>query len=528
MKDVRLGSFALAALVVAGSAQAADPNGAPVYKAPPLAVASSWTGFYAGLGLGFRASRTDVTTTSVAFAGAPLNLAQLATSEPFDGSAFRASPYFGFNWQFAPRWVAGIEGDAGFANQTTTMAGFAFSPGPAKTIDLADSLSVKPTWDASLRGRLGFLLMPATLTYVAGGPVWQHYEVTSTCASASTCVPDGFSPAVAATSTTKMGWTIGGGIESALWGHWLARAEYRYADFRSVPFTVARSSSNPLVNPTVDNFNVAMRSHKATFGLAYKFGHPVVLESFSGALDAFALARSPMLSWGGFYTGLGVGARASRTDVTTTSLVVGGVSSPLTGLATTQPFDGTAFRADPYVGYNWQFAPRWVTGLEADAGFASQTTTLRSFSFSPASAGAGTHDDSLMVKTTWDASLRGRLGFLLTPVTLAYATGGAAWQHYEVTSTCGDRFFCTALNGFTPLVVTNATTKVGWTVGGGIEVALWNHWLARGEYRFADFGTSPFTIARSSTVPLFNPVIDNFNVAMRTHSVTFGLAYKFN
>ena len=69
---------------------------------------------------------------------------------------------------------------------------------------------------------------------------------------------------------------------------------------------------------------------------------------------------------------------------------------------------------------------------------------------------------------------------------------------------------------------------MGWTLGGGLETAFWGHWLVRGEYRYSDFGAAPFTIARSSTVPVFNPSVDNFNVTLRTHTVTFGLAYKFN
>jgi outer membrane immunogenic protein len=129
----------------------------------------------------------------------------------------------------------------------------------------------------------------------------------------------------------------------------------------------------------------------------------------------------------------------------------------------------------------------------------------------------------LKLKTTWDASLRGRLGFLLTPATLAYATGGVAWQHYQVTSTCVSAE-C-VLNRDTPAIVTNSTTKPGWTAGGGIETAVWGHWLARGEYRYTDFGTAPFIISRTINGL---PFLDNFDVKLRTHTVTFGLAYKFN
>jgi outer membrane immunogenic protein len=141
--------------------------------------------------------------------------------------------------------------------------------------------------------------------------------------------------------------------------------------------------------------------------------------------------------------------------------------------------DGLGFRASPYFGYNWQFAPRWVTGVEGDVGFARQTSVRAAFPVPLALAEvdpSGT--DILTVKATWDASLRGRLGFLVTPSTLAYATGGVAWQHYDVTSTCG----CTGIVNLTPKVVSDSTTKAGWTVGGGLETVLWGNWLARAEY----------------------------------------------
>ncbi|HMF23809.1 MAG TPA: outer membrane beta-barrel protein [Pseudolabrys sp.] len=526
MKIMLRTSVVLAAVAAASSAQAADMSAAPIYKAPPVIAASSWTGFYAGLGLGFRTARTDVTTTSVSVNGVFVNLTGLPTSQPFDGAAFRASPYVGFNWQFAPQWIAGIEGDAGFASLNAIRGGFASEPTDFSG-STGDALAVKSTWDASLRGRLGFLLTPATLAYATSGVAWQHYDITSTCASIS-CVAAAFTPAVVANSATKAGWTIGGGLETAFWGRWLARADYRYADFGSAPFTIARTDiSNPRGGPItvlgVHNLDVAMRTHTVTFGLAYKFGNSISAETLGGASDVFAMAPSSVMSWGGFYAGLGAGVRASRADLTTTSVFFGGVAGDLSGFAASQPFDGTAFRASPYVGYNWQFARRWVAGLEADAGFADQTTTLAGLQSSPAQLGVGDAVDSLKLKTTWDASLRGRLGFLLTPATLAYATGGVAWQHYQVTSTCVSAE-C-VLNRDTPAIVTNSTTKPGWTAGGGIETAVWGHWLARGEYRYTDFGTAPFIISRTINGL---PFLDNFDVKLRTHTVTFGLAYKFN
>ena len=274
---------------------------------------------------------------------------------------------------------------------------------------------MKSTWDASLRARFGVLLTPATLAYATVGAVWQQYDVTSTCGDAFNCGPRGFDFAskVLTNSANKAGWTVGGGLETALWGHWLARAEYRYADFGSAPFTIARTGLGDVL---IDNIDVKMRTHTATFGLAYKFGDPVATENEG----AFAMAAAPS-TWTGLYAGLGLGAPGIAHRFTTTSETLRESIfnttfidvTDLDGQATSRPFDATAFRGTPYIGFNWQFAPRWIAGIEADAGLASRTTVFGGISFAPASLrSAGLASDSLAVKTTWDASLHARFGVL--------------------------------------------------------------------------------------------------------------------
>src|SRR5262249_2735324 len=97
--------------------------------------------------------------------------------------------------------------------------------------------------------------------------------------------------------------------------------------------------------------------------------------------------------------------------------------------------------------------------------------------------------DSFAVRTTWDASLRARLGFLATPATLLYATGGAAWLHEEVTSTCASNIGC-VVNGFSPAVITKSATRFGLTLGGGVGVA--GYVLARAAFPFASPGAPTF------------------------------------
>src|SRR6186713_2127076 len=91
MKRVTCGSAALIAFAVAAPAQAADIGTAPAYKVP-LTAASPWSGFYAGLGLGSRATRTDAVTSSETIGGIPQNLADgRPTGASFDGLGFRSS-----------------------------------------------------------------------------------------------------------------------------------------------------------------------------------------------------------------------------------------------------------------------------------------------------------------------------------------------------------------------------------------------------------------------------------------------------
>jgi outer membrane immunogenic protein len=255
-------------------ADAADTAAAPIrkaaiYKAPPVAPAS-WKGFYLGLDGGLRSTRTDVTTTSAFVDGVPTDLANFATSAPLNKSSFRFGPYAGYNWQVAPHWVVGIEGDWGWANRTASLPGFPFTPGFVTSGIATDALSVKTAWDASARGRIGHLVTPAVLAYMTGGAAWLHYEVTSACPGLCALPLFSLSPAIITSSATKAGWTIGGGVESLWWGGWLARAEYRYADFGTESFTLTRTGGG-LITSVVDNFDVKIRTHTATVGLAYKF-----------------------------------------------------------------------------------------------------------------------------------------------------------------------------------------------------------------------------------------------------------------
>jgi outer membrane immunogenic protein len=221
-------------------AHAADmPVKAPVRPAPT----SSWTGFYFGGEIGERSAVVDpsVTASTLNDPAAPRNVlgtdfcGGAAPQLPCPGAmsldnvGFRGGLYGGINWQVSRDWVAGFEGDSAWADRSRTLGGQMYPGGSPAFALAASTFTVKTTWDASARARLGVLVLPNVLLYGAGGVSWLHVEATSTCdpsVTTQTCGVDGnFGPAVITNSTTRPGWTIGAGLEAGLGDHWLLRSE---------------------------------------------------------------------------------------------------------------------------------------------------------------------------------------------------------------------------------------------------------------------------------------------------------------
>jgi outer membrane immunogenic protein len=182
----------------------------------------------------------------------PTNTASL------DSSGVRGGFYAGYNWQVGPTWLVGIEGDiADGSNKKTT----ARLPGAGFPIGVGDSTTAKQTWDAGIRGRLGYLLTPSVLLFGAGGASWIDTRLSGTC-SVATC------GAALATSVsqTRSGWAAGGGIEWAVTPNWLARVEYRYADYGNYNQTIF-----PGIPGSVAVTNTKLSTQTAFAGIAYKF-----------------------------------------------------------------------------------------------------------------------------------------------------------------------------------------------------------------------------------------------------------------
>lgn len=243
---------------------------------------------------------------------------------------------------------------------------------------------------------------------------------------------------------------------------------------------------------------------------------------------AYEAPQPTPLSWTGFYAGVAVGASWLDADWRTTKAFnpEGGnwpFSSPPNA-----SFSDEGVRVGGYLGYNWQIKPAWVVGVEADLAWddANKDTVKRIPGIGVVNAvsqGALAQSFVEVDRGEWDASLRGRVGYLVTPTILAYATGGLALIEIEAKATCPrDTFVCNP--AFPAISQSHSDTLVGWTVGGGVEVMFGPRWLGRVEYRFSEFEDMSFTALKFRDNRSFGAKAD---LSPETQILTAGVAYRF-
>lgn len=266
----------LAALVAfsvvhsAGSALAADLPARTYTKAPAIATpVSDWTGFYIGGEVGGRWSDSTWTTDGLLVPNGPIGNRTGDIPASFNSSSVRAGAYFGYNWQVSRSWVLGIEGDAAWGDNNRSRAGIpgTWSPGTPFVFVSADNSNVRLGWDAAVRARVGWLVAPNVMLFGAGGAAWQDVSVGANCQVTGPWCSVARS---ASFSTTKVGWTVGGGVEAKVWSNWLARVEYRYADFGRTDYAFFPATIDAVY------MHHDLKTQTVSFGLAYQFGGPVV------------------------------------------------------------------------------------------------------------------------------------------------------------------------------------------------------------------------------------------------------------
>jgi outer membrane immunogenic protein len=187
------------------------------------------------------------------------------------------------------------------------------------------------------------------------------------------------------------------------------------------------------------------------------------------------------------------------------------------------------------IGYNYQWGPSFVIGIEADiqgtgirgnarnVGLGSDTAAVNTL-FKNGELHRLTNIDSTAWGATqvnagvdWMGTVRGRLGYLFTPTMLVYATGGLTYggvyanvNNYAVSSSA-----ITEYHYRNPVEVNNeggfshtfigggnkSSTLVGWNVGGGLEWMFMPNWSLKAEAIYWNMGNMTLPTAGFAAAP---------------------------
>ncbi|QHO75209.1 TonB-dependent receptor [Bradyrhizobium sp. CCBAU 051011] len=236
--------------------------------------------------------------------------------------------------------------------------------------------------------------------------------------------------------------------------------------------------------------------------------------------------KSPALdagwNWAGIYAGGNVGYLRGE-GVTNTAFNDAGTGLSLAGDRLSATQDTASFGLQS--GYNWT-SGRILAGIEGDFEYRNQHGSsaaacpgnVCNAALAPLDA---TVRADLDYRLGWVASVRGRVGTLVTPDLLAYATAGVPFGRITTS---------TSVAGFDNAgVATTASLdrhlyRVGWTVGAGVERRLTGNWTAKLEYLHMDFGSVRSTppVAANTTVAF------DANTRVTSDAVRVGVNYKFS
>jgi outer membrane immunogenic protein len=246
----------------------------------------------------------------------------------------------------------------------------------------------------------------------------------------------------------------------------------------------------------------------------------------------------PGYDWSGFYVGVNAGYSwgRARTDSTLTGTqnvsvfrtagptLITSVNTPIAlPLIGRTQMDG--FIGGGQAGYNWQRA-RWLFGVEAD--FQGSEERGIGGICTIAACSAGSTILAADYKLDWFGTLRGRVGFLPSERVLLYASGGLAYGHFSADAPS--------------FAVSWESTRAGWTVGAGAEVAIDSKWSIKLEYLYVDLGNvggaggvAATTVSNALNTPSlgFNTVTTTtlasaFNSRFTDNMLRVGLNYRFN
>ncbi|MBG0799272.1 porin family protein [Methylocystis sp. L43] len=271
----------------------------------------------------------------------------------------------------------------------------------------------------------------------------------------------------------------------------------------------------------------------------------------------------PPFTWTGIYGGVNIGgAFGNQDNQWTRENIHSALGAPIFGgVGWNRKSNLSGVIGGGQIGYNYQFNPWFVVGVETDFQGAGIQNTTNGWGpgvttpgiaipgvLSSAYAGAGTVNS----RVNWWGTVRGRVGVTpFMPNLMFYATGGFAYGQSSSNFNYGSTRGISGAIPFGPFAIPyNITSgafgsasfdnvKTGWTVGGGFEYAplMFPNWSFKLEYDYVDLGrttlttlglgTTTFAIGPfAASAPFFNSATTS--VQTRFHVARVGLNYRLN
>src|SRR5579872_458149 len=196
---------------------------------------------------------------------------------------------------------------------------------------------------------------------------------------------------------------------------------------------------------------------------------------------------TPLYNWTGFYLGGHLGGVFSN-------------NTNFGGLATGNNGNGR-FLGGLQGGADYQFAPNWVIGAEAEYSWIGGNNGNVIF------PGGTTYTNNQRGL----GSVTGRVGYTWGPG-LLYVKGGYAFADNNESLVSGA--------GAPIAFGLTGDRSNGWTIGGGLEYMFTQNWSGKIEYQYYNFGNSSFT-APAALAPFGSFRTDD-------HVVKAGINYRFN
>jgi outer membrane immunogenic protein len=252
-----------------------------------------------------------------------------------------------------------------------------------------------------------------------------------------------------------------------------------------------------------------------------------------------ALAESSPPAFGGAYIGLNAGATWGSASYATDPGCLADPAAPavfcnsapsasaVNGAAVAASgsgdLSGAGFTGGIQGGYNWQ-SGKIVFGGEGDFGAYSFDNSINTTGAFPLVFAGTTYALTERASTNWLITLRGRIGYTVTPYLMLYGTGGLALTDFRFASGYSD-------NAISPGLYTGGTgfgarseVKAGWVAGGGGEWLLDGPWSIKAEYLYLDFGSMSVAVPTSNTAAFTQTMLVDADLSAQVARV--GINYR--